>query len=95
MTNKDDASRPKAVALRYDAEKEHAPKIVAKGSGYLAQRILELAREHDVQVHEDPDLVEVLAKLDVNTEIPERLYQAVAEVLAFLYRLNTRPLSQT
>lgn len=95
MKKREGPSRQKVVALRYDAEKEHAPKIVAKGSGYLAERILELAREHDVQIHENPDLVEVLAKLDVNTEIPERLYQAVAEVLAFLYRLNNRPLSQT
>lgn len=94
MTNSEDSARPKAVALRYDVEKEGAPKIVAKGSGYLAQRIIELAREHDVQIHEDPDLVEVLAKLNVDTEIPERLYQAIAEILAFLYQLNNRPVAQ-
>ena len=88
-------ARPKAVALRYNVEKEGAPKVVAKGSGYLAQRIIELARENNVQLHEDPDLVEVLAKLDLNTEIPERLYQAVAEILAFLYQLNNRPVSQS
>lgn len=85
-----DQDRPvrKAVALRYDAESEQAPKIAAKGAGYLADRILEIAEENGVFIHEDPDLVAVLAKLDVNTEIPENLYRAVAEILAFVYRLN-------
>lgn len=81
--------RPKAVALRYTAEDDHAPKIVAKGSGLLADRIMELAREHDVPIHEDPDLVGLLAKLEVGVEIPDNMYRAVAEVLAFVYRLNT------
>ncbi len=81
-------TRRRAVALRYRAESEAAPRVVAKGSGLLAERILELAREHKIHVHEDPDLVEVLAKLEVDAEIPESLYRAVAEVLAFVYRLN-------
>lgn len=85
--------RRKAVALRYDEEQEGAPKIVAKGAGYLAERILELAREHGLHVHEDPDLVALLSKLDMNTEIPENLFTAVAEVLAFVYRLNERQVS--
>lgn len=87
MTDKKTPGR-KAVALRYDAESEQAPKIAAKGSGYVAERIIEIAEENGVFLHEDPDLVAVLAKLDVDTEIPENLYRAVAEVLAFVYRLN-------
>ena len=82
------APRRKVVALRYDAAQDSAPKVVAKGSGHLAQRILEVAREHGVVVHEDPDLIQALGALDVDMEIPETLYRAVAEVLAFVYRTN-------
>lgn len=80
--------RAKAVALQYDSESERAPRVTAKGSGYLAERIIEIAQQHDVQIYEDPDLVEALSKLDVDVDIPESLYRAVAEVLAFVYRLN-------
>ncbi len=86
--NPDDASRRHAVALRYDAAKEQAPRVVASGAGHVAERILEIARANGVAVHEDPDLVRTLAALDLGTEIPEPLYRAVAEVLAFIYRLN-------
>jgi type III secretion system FlhB-like substrate exporter len=54
----------------------------------LAERIVEIANENDIPIHEDPDLVAVLSKLDVESEIPEPLYRAVAEVLAYVYRLN-------
>ncbi|MBP8128545.1 MAG: EscU/YscU/HrcU family type III secretion system export apparatus switch protein [Candidatus Hydrogenedentes bacterium] len=87
---KEPERRRKAVALRYDAAQDAAPRVVAKGTGLIAERILELAREHDVHVHEDPALVGLLAKLDIDAPIPETLYRAVAEVLAFVYRLNKR-----
>ena len=80
--------RQRAVALRYDAAKEQAPRVVASGSGLIAARILEIAREQGVAVHEDADLVQTLAALDLGMEIPEPLYRAVAEVLAFVYRIN-------
>ena len=80
--------RQKAVALRYDANDEPAPRVIAKGAGLTAERIIEVARQHNIHVHNDPDLVNVLSKLDVETVIPEGLYIAVAEVLAFVYRLN-------
>lgn len=80
----------RAVALRYDQSSEAAPRVVAKGERLTAEKIIALAEEHGVHVHEDPDLVAVLSKLDVNAEIPEELYRAVAEVLAFVYRLNSR-----
>ncbi len=80
--------RRKAVALRYDESKDQAPKILAKGAGHLADRIIEIARENGLQIYPDKDLVELLSKLDVNAEIPGHLYKAVAEVLAFVYRLN-------
>ena len=91
MANGDDLAkdaRRKAVALRYNQEQDAAPRVVARGYGLTAERIIEIARENNIQIHEDPDLAAVLAKLDVNTQIPESLYVAVAEVLAFVYRLN-------
>jgi len=80
----------KAVALRYDESRDQAPKVIAKGDRLLAERIIALAEEQGIVVQEDPDLVGLLAKLDVESEIPESLYAAVAEVLAFVYRLNNR-----
>ena len=79
---------PVAVALGYKNEKEKAPKIKAKGRGNLAKKILSVARENGVPVKSDPDLVEVLAALDLATEIPEEIYTVVAELLAFVYRAN-------
>ena len=89
---KDERSIPhkRAIALRYDQEHSAAPKLVAKGERLMAEKIIALARENGVHVHEDPDLTAILSKLDVNTEIPEDLYQAVAEVLAFIYQLNKK-----
>lgn len=83
-----DKGRRKAVALRYAADKDAAPKVIAKGAGLLADKIIELARENGIHVQEDRDLCEILSKLNVDTEIPENLYRAVAEVLAYVYRLN-------
>ena len=81
-------NRQKAVAVRYKAGEDTAPRVIAKGQGRLAERILEIAREEGIHVQEDPDLVALLAKLELDSPIPEELYKAVAEVLAFVYRLN-------
>ena len=80
--------RKKAVALRYDAERDAAPVAVGKGIGPAAARIIALAKEHGIPIHEDADLVEVLAKLEVNEQIPPATYVVVAEILAFIYRTN-------
>lgn len=80
--------RKKAVALRYDAEKEESPIVVAKGAGKLAEKLLELAKKHNIPIHEDSDLVNILSKLELNEEIPASTYIAVAEILAFVYRTN-------
>ena len=87
-TSDNKTTRHKAVALRYDPDDEAAPRVIAKGAGLTAERIIDVAREHNIHVHNDPELVNVLSKLDVDTLIPEALYVAVAEVLAFVYRLN-------
>jgi flagellar biosynthesis protein len=78
----------KAVALRYERDKDAAPRVVAKGRGYLAEAIQTIARENHVPLLEDPNLVEVLEALDLHLEVPPELYRAVAEVLVFVYRLN-------
>ncbi len=80
----------KAVALRYSPDKDKAPKVTAKGAGFIAEKIIELARKHGIPVKDDPDLVEVLSKLDVETEIPPSVYIVVAELLAFAYSLNRK-----
>ena len=79
---------PKAVALKYDREKNGAPKVIAKGRGEIAEKIIAIAREHNLPLYEDRNLVQILEALDLETEIPPELYRAVAEVLAFVYRLN-------
>jgi flagellar biosynthesis protein len=78
----------KAAALRYDHGRDQAPKVVAKGRGKIAEKIVALAHEHEVPLVEDRNLVQMLEALDVDMEIPAELYKAVAEVLVFVYRLN-------
>jgi flagellar biosynthesis protein len=78
----------KAVALKYKPGDDHAPRVTAKGTGRLAERIIEMARKHGIPVKDDPDLVEVLSRLDLHDQIPPQLYVVVAELLAFVYRLN-------
>lgn len=80
-------SPKRAVALQYDGL--GAPRLTAKGVAETAERILALAEEHGVPVHEDPGLAAALAHLDLGEEIPEILYLAIAEVLAFVYDLDT------
>ncbi len=80
--------KKRAVALKYEPTGGGAPKVVAKGRGAIAEKILELARTNGVAVREDPALVTVLSKLDVDQEIPPQLYAAVAAILAFLYKAN-------
>jgi len=78
----------KAVALKYDKQKDDAPRVVAKGQGQVAQNIIELAKKHDIPIKDDPDLIEVLSSLEINEAIPSEIYVAVAELLAFVYSAN-------
>jgi len=79
---------PKAVALKYDQKKDRAPRVIAKGRGNIAEKIIAIAKENNVPLYEDKNLIQVLEALDLETEVPPELYRAVAEVLAFIYRLN-------
>ena len=78
----------KAVALKYERGKDPAPKVTAKGRGAVAERILALAKENNIPIRQDKTLLDALYKLDINEEIPEELYRVIAEVLAFVYRMN-------
>jgi len=78
----------KAVAIKYNREKDRAPKIVAKGRNAVAERIIEMAKDSNVPVYPDKDLAQVLETLDLNYEIPPDLYRAVAEVLVFIFSIN-------
>lgn len=77
-----------AVALKYDPDSGRAPQVTAKGKGLIAEQILALAEAHEVHIHKSPELLEVLIRLELGDEIPEALYRAIAEVIAFAYRLE-------
>ena len=78
---------PKAVAISYD-KNQAAPRVVAKGSGLLAEQIIEQAKEHGVALHESKELVTLLMKVELDDQIPPALYRTVAELLAWLYRVE-------
>ena len=80
-----------AVAIKYDADTQKAPVVIAKGADYLAQRIKETARENKIEIVENKPLARMLYNnVDIDQEIPPELYQAVAEVLAIVYNLKKK-----
>jgi len=79
-----------AVALKHELGKPDAPRVVASGRGSFAERIIEKAVEKDVPIHKDDDLASLLSNLSVPSFIPEELFEAVARVLAFVYRINDK-----
>lgn len=83
-----DTADREAVALKYGNEKKGAPQVVAKGRGLIAEAIIQRAREAGVYVHESPQLVQLLMQVDLDAQIPPALYVAVAELLAWLWRLE-------
>jgi flagellar biosynthesis protein len=78
----------KAVVLKYDSIKDKAPKVVAKGKGETAENIIKIAQLHNLPITQDEDLVELLSKVEIDREIPDKLYVAVAEVFKFLYTIT-------
>jgi flagellar biosynthesis protein len=89
MKQQEPKIRKEAVALSY-RDGHEAPKVTAKGKGLTAENILEKAKEHNIPVQEDASLVELLGKLNIDENIPEELYQAVAEIFAFVYKADRR-----
>lgn len=86
LSASDNAAR-EAVALAY-SQADAAPRVVARGKGLIAEQIIARAREHGVYVHESPELVALLTQVDIDQHIPPQLYLAVAELLAWLYRIE-------
>ena len=82
--------RKSAAALRYRQGEDPAPRLVAKGVGKIAEKIIAAAREAGVPIYEDPDILALLMTLNINEVIPSEMYVAVAEVLAFIYRMNKK-----
>lgn len=80
--------RERAVALEYEKSVDEAPHITAKGEGFVAKRIIEIAREANVPIVEDAALVSALLALEIGQDIPGELYEAVARVLAFVYNID-------
>jgi flagellar biosynthesis protein len=85
---KEEDKRKRAVALVYRQEQDDAPRVVAKGSGVIAEKILETARQNAVPVYQSKTLSNILMAVELDREIPHELYHAVAEVLAYIYRLD-------
>ena len=80
----------KAVALRYDTDKENAPKVVAKGEGEVAKNIIKIAELHHLPIQRDEDLIELLSKVEIDKEVPAAMYKAVAEVFSFIYKVSKK-----
>lgn len=80
--------REKAVALRYNKEKEDAPKVLAKGEGEAAKNIIKIAQLHKLPIKKDADLIELLSKVEIDKEVPQELYKAVAELFSYIYKIT-------
>ena len=80
----------KAAALRYDESKENAPRVIAKGKGQSAKNIIKIAELHNLPIKKDEDLIELLSKVELDKEVPETLYKAVAEVFSFIYKVTNK-----
>ena len=77
-----------AVALKYEKDKQDAPRVVATGRDKMAEQIVAIAKEHGIEIHRDADLAEILSKIDVDSLIPFEAYATVAEILSYIYRKN-------
>jgi flagellar biosynthesis protein len=81
-------TKTSAVSLQYNQGGDRAPKLTAKGQGWLAEKIIAMAQKQNIPIKKDKDLIELLEKIDIGQEIPEELYKIVAELLAWVYDLN-------
>lgn len=90
MAEDPEVLKKRAVAMRYQVEQDTAPRVIAKGRGIIAAKIVEIAEENGIAIYEDPDLVQVLSKIELNEFIPEELYRAVVEILVYVYTVNKR-----
>lgn len=77
-----------AVALGYDMEKQNAPKVLAKGQGHVAEKIIQIALDQGIEIRQDADLIQILKAVDIDREIPIEAFSAVAEIISYIYREN-------
>ena len=80
----------KAVAIGYDKERDRAPKVIARGRGEIAEKIIEKAEEYGIYIKEDKALVELLDKFDLYQEIPPEMYDVIAEIILYVYNLEKK-----
>ena len=90
VKKKERESLKKAVSLKYEPPKHEAPTVTAKGHGVIAEKIIAIAKKHHIPIKDDPNLVEILSRLDLDEQIPPDVYQVVAEIFAFIYHLNKK-----
>ena len=88
--SEEEIAEQKAVALKYDMEMDRAPRVIAKGRGHVAQNILAAAQKNTIPVYQNKTLVNMLMALEIDREIPPELYKAIAEVMAYVYRMDSK-----
>ena len=86
--NSENIANKKAVALKYDMQQDAAPRVIAKGRGHVAEHILATAQKNSVPVYQNKTLVNMLMALEIDREIPPELYKAIAEVMAYVYKMD-------
>ena len=83
-----------AVALGYEPEKDKAPKVLAKGQGHVAQKIIQIAIDEGIEIRQDADLLQILKAVDIDSEIPIEAFSAVAEIISYIYKENSKKISK-
>ncbi|MCT8139808.1 EscU/YscU/HrcU family type III secretion system export apparatus switch protein [Anaerobacillus sp. CMMVII] len=85
---KEESKKKHAVALSYTSTIDRAPKVLAKGKGFIAEELIKEALQHNIPIQQDASLVGLLSQLEINEAIPQELYEVVAEIFAFIYRVD-------
>lgn len=83
-----------AVALGYEPEKDNAPKVLAKGQGHVAKKIIQIAIDEGIEIRKDADLLQILKAVDIDSEIPIEAFSAVAEIISYIYKENGKEISK-
>lgn len=83
-----------AVALGYEPEKDKAPKVLAKGQGQIAQKIIQIAIDEGIEIRKDADLLQILKAVDIDSEIPIEAFSAVAEIISYIYQQNGKEIKR-
>ena len=90
MKNEQYQNPKKAAALQYDRQQDNAPRVIASGKGILAEKIIKKAEEEDIPLKKNSDIIDILLNLNIGEEIPEELYEVIAEILSFIYLLEEK-----